>query len=52
MESFNIFVLVPGIPVTPGATGQPAAGEGGSSVVRKRQKTSSDPESDASESKS
>lgn len=41
----------PGIPVTPGATGQPPAGEGGSNVVRKRQKTSSDPESDASESK-
>lgn len=46
-----IFLLAPGIPVTPGATGQPPAGEGGSNVVRKRQKTSSDPESDASESK-
>lgn len=43
---------VPGIPVTPGATVQPPAGEGGSNVVRKRQKTSSDPESDASESES
>lgn len=39
-----------GAPGTPGPTGQPAAGEGGSNVVRKRQKTSSDPESDASES--
>lgn len=38
-----------GAPGTPGPTGQPAAGEGGSNVVRKRQKTSSDPESDASE---
>lgn len=50
MKSF-IFLLAPGVPVTPGATGQPPAGEGGSNVVRKRQKTSSDPESDASESK-
>ena len=40
-----------GGPGTPGSTGQPSAGEGGSNTVRKRQKTSSDPESDASESK-
>lgn len=39
-----------GGPGTPGSTGQPSAGEGGSNIVRKRQKTSSDPESDASES--
>ena len=39
-----------GGPGTPGSTGQPSAGEGGSNTVRKRQKTSSDPESDASES--
>ena len=45
------FVLAgSGAPGTPGATGQPTAGEGGSNVVRKRPKTSSDPESDASES--
>ncbi|CAH3194570.1 unnamed protein product [Porites evermanni] len=39
-----------GGPGTPGSTGQPSVGEGGSNTVRKRQKTSSDPESDASES--
>ncbi|KAJ7380842.1 hypothetical protein OS493_007232 [Desmophyllum pertusum] len=39
----------PGTPGTPGVTGQPPVGEAGSNVVRKRQKTSSDPESDASE---
>lgn len=38
-----------GGPGTPGSTGQPSVGEGGSNTVRKRQKTSSDPESDASE---
>lgn len=38
-----------GGPGTPGSTGQPSAGEGGSNTGRKRQKTSSDPESDASE---
>lgn len=50
VRSFSICLPVPGIPGTPGTTGQPPAGEGGSNVVRKRQKTSSDPESDASES--
>ena len=47
-----ISLVAPGVPVTPGATGQPPVAEGGSNVVRKRQKTSSDPESDASESES
>ena len=44
------YLVGTGGPGTPGSTGQPSAGEGGSNTVRKRQKTSSDPESDASES--
>ena len=52
MSSFCLHVAGTGGPGTPGSTGQPSAGEGGSNTGRKRQKTSSDPESDASESKS
>lgn len=48
--SSSICLLASGATGTPGGTGQSPAGEGGSNVVRKRQKTSSDPESDASES--
>ena len=51
MQNYFSCLAGTGGPGTPGSTGQPCAGEGGSTTVRKRQKTSSDPESDASESK-